>query len=579
MQHKNSSGEKLLLPPDSTLEQPPNGVQLQTSPNSARPRNAPHARSPLLKVFFSWDLSLPITPQPSRLFHLEPIGIGTPNVESLTGYIARLAEAHSVSPGVLFGHELLPLLDNPYWQNQLSKKEKTAILGYGFLAQTPTINGTGKVASQWVQVLENATLQSGLRRLTLVEWRDFLSTLNLLRRKRAWCSACYQEWSIRKLPLYEPLIWSFEATNICVSHRRRLQSTCHNCNRQSYPLSTKTRPGFCSCCGFWLGRSLSKPLPAEILSDAEAEWETFVATSVGNLLSTPLARFARQPTKETIARSLDSCIKQLFGGNASILSREARIAKQTITNWRRGSITPHLEGLLRVCFHSKLPLISFLSEAISTVARIDEPAPLTVLNVQTNKQRPPRKLDLVETERLLENALTERPPRCLSHVAQSVDRRATTFRHHFPELCKAIVARYAAYEEHCLRNRLSMQRTALQVALVDNTHPSTVDIARRLGVLHQNLIKVFPQLCKEVSRRHIEARNARWSAIGVELNRMLEEWPPPSMREICKRIGYCQTSLDRHHYNLCRRLCERHLKFRYKQLRRTPTDRNRDWKH
>lgn len=43
-----------------------------------------------------WDLTCPAIPPRSRLFHLAPIGIGTPWTESLTGYLARLAEAHGV---------------------------------------------------------------------------------------------------------------------------------------------------------------------------------------------------------------------------------------------------------------------------------------------------------------------------------------------------------------------------------------------------------------------------------------------------------------------------------------------------
>nr|MCM0593874.1 TniQ family protein [Gloeotrichia echinulata DEX184] len=54
----------------------------------------------------------PLTPKHSRLFHLEPIGVGTFYVESLTSYIARLAEAHSVLPGALLALEVKPLIKN-----------------------------------------------------------------------------------------------------------------------------------------------------------------------------------------------------------------------------------------------------------------------------------------------------------------------------------------------------------------------------------------------------------------------------------------------------------------------------------
>jgi len=51
-----------------------------------------------LERYEEWDVSIPPLPSRSRLYRLEPIGIGTPYVESLTGYIARLAETHCITP-------------------------------------------------------------------------------------------------------------------------------------------------------------------------------------------------------------------------------------------------------------------------------------------------------------------------------------------------------------------------------------------------------------------------------------------------------------------------------------------------
>ena len=52
-------------------------------------------------VYESWDLdSDKILPERTHLYHLQPLGIGSIFVESLTGYIARLAEAHDISPAM-----------------------------------------------------------------------------------------------------------------------------------------------------------------------------------------------------------------------------------------------------------------------------------------------------------------------------------------------------------------------------------------------------------------------------------------------------------------------------------------------
>ncbi len=57
-----------------------------------------------------WDVTpLPMLPR-STLYALVPIGMGTPLVESLTSYITRLAEAHSVFSGLLMQKVIVPLV-------------------------------------------------------------------------------------------------------------------------------------------------------------------------------------------------------------------------------------------------------------------------------------------------------------------------------------------------------------------------------------------------------------------------------------------------------------------------------------
>ena len=36
-----------------------------------------------------WDLAAPVVPPRTRFYPLEPIGVGTPLVEDLTGYLLR----------------------------------------------------------------------------------------------------------------------------------------------------------------------------------------------------------------------------------------------------------------------------------------------------------------------------------------------------------------------------------------------------------------------------------------------------------------------------------------------------------
>jgi len=59
-------------------------------------------------AFPAWATTVPALPPRTQLYHLEPIGVGTAWTESLTGYIARLADAHCVRVSTLVAREIGP---------------------------------------------------------------------------------------------------------------------------------------------------------------------------------------------------------------------------------------------------------------------------------------------------------------------------------------------------------------------------------------------------------------------------------------------------------------------------------------
>ncbi len=119
----------------------------------------------MLDVFESWDLNAPPLPRRSLLLPVEPIGIGTPFVESLTSYIARLAEVHAVKVSDLVGYVLAACAprDAPI----VSERARSYRMGSGFRPGTHAINGLAEDARRWITAVETATDRTGLRLLTL----------------------------------------------------------------------------------------------------------------------------------------------------------------------------------------------------------------------------------------------------------------------------------------------------------------------------------------------------------------------------------------------------------------------------
>jgi hypothetical protein len=92
-------------------------------------------------LYGDWESSRAIWNSRRYLYALPPIGVGTAVVESLSGYIARLAAAHAVETGVLVNRELLPRV--PYTKGVLAGHTPSKLPIYSFYIDAHTLNGIG----------------------------------------------------------------------------------------------------------------------------------------------------------------------------------------------------------------------------------------------------------------------------------------------------------------------------------------------------------------------------------------------------------------------------------------------------
>src|SRR5215831_12864894 len=111
------------------------------------------------------DLNQPAFRSRTHLYSLESVGVGSPFVESLTSYIARLAEAHAVSPGILLAKELWPRVSRTQGQGEHGK---SASPSYTFLYDAYVLNGMHRCTARWIPMLEALTGQRDLHLLTLL---------------------------------------------------------------------------------------------------------------------------------------------------------------------------------------------------------------------------------------------------------------------------------------------------------------------------------------------------------------------------------------------------------------------------
>ena len=123
-------------------------------------------------LYEQWESGPARWVQRSYLYSLAPIGVGTPAVESFTGYIARLAAAHSVETGTLVNHELLPRI--PFTKGEFAGCVPSKLPTCFFLSAFP-LNGLGERPRLWVSLLEKLTCIDRLDLLTCLPWAKVLS--------------------------------------------------------------------------------------------------------------------------------------------------------------------------------------------------------------------------------------------------------------------------------------------------------------------------------------------------------------------------------------------------------------------
>src|ERR1041384_3787399 len=105
-------------------------------------------------VYGTWGTTPPVPTPCSYLYPLPPIGIGTPAVESFTGYITRLAAAHAVETGGLANSALLPQVACTKGASIGTVPSK---MPNSFFIDAFPLNGIGERARAWVSVLERMT--------------------------------------------------------------------------------------------------------------------------------------------------------------------------------------------------------------------------------------------------------------------------------------------------------------------------------------------------------------------------------------------------------------------------------------
>ena len=343
-------------------------------------------------------MKVPPIPKRSRLYSLEPMNVGTAVVESLTGYVARIAEAHCVTVSDLVGAEL----SHPACATSLFTPYPGTGRSNFFYTQLYSVNGIADVPRKWVSVLETATPRQGLSDLTLLTFADLFSESHLFRNVSAWCPICFE--SRRRCGVrYESLLWAIGIVKVCPLHRAPLEEVCPHCLRRSGPLAAHTRPGYCSRCGGWLGSAV---LPKKS-NESDMGREIWIAKSIGDLLAVA-PELKGFPLRERLRANLTACIESATFGNLLAFADITRTRRGALRDWVSGTHRPQIGALLRMCYKIGVPVTQLLGDPAA--GNFD-------IALRNNRGIQARRRS-AEVHIALESALAEEPPPSVSDVAR-----------------------------------------------------------------------------------------------------------------------------------------------------------------
>ncbi|MFG0215290.1 TniQ family protein [Brevibacillus porteri] len=389
---------------------------------------------------------------PSRLFSINPVGIGSHLSESLTSFIGRLANAHCVHVGILMAEEIAPIMGKDYLRKIVNRG------GKGYSDCAVGFNGIDTGAVDCVAAINHLTGRKDLKYLTLLALSNLFPTRGLLRSTRAWCPVCYCEWHLNNQVIYEPLIWYVKEVEVCFMHLVPLVSNCPNskCDHPQPILNRYTRPGYCFKCGEWLG------LEYKILElDSNHHftiWQLFKSYCIGELIE---YSSNKDEIIVDIPNQLRAYVRQITNGNVAAFARIANIPKVTFWDWYAGKNLPTLGGLLNICFCLGITLVQFL---------LDPPKPIIHQSInssfiQRNGKRPRQRssFDKSAVEQYLVSVLdsdTEPAPSML-RVANRLGYHRKQLYKYFPKLCRDISLRYQKYVKQ--QRKMRIDNTSLEV--------------------------------------------------------------------------------------------------------------------
>lgn len=422
--------------------------------------------------------------QGSVLYNIDPIGIGTENVESFSSYLIRIAFVHNITVGHLINKLVIPEMNKNYLDRSV------AYGGNRFYEGAKSVNGYMENSTELVRIFQQLTSRKDLSSLTLYHLKDFIPLRNLLKECLSWCPECIKNWKSRNKSVYYPLIWFLKPVKICKNHKCLLNDRCPQCSRRIDVLRRQMLPGYCPHCFTSLDQDALK-----ITSISQKlDWYLFVNRNLEDLILLNQQQISTNNFKTQICKHLNLINDQYFLGSVPNFSRYLDVPKSTLNYWLNGKSTPSLDYMLKISFKLNIKILDFLLESQKLDVKIFQ-----IKGKKSNTKKISRKpLNHSAIEKKLTELLSHGLPISMKLAAKIVGHDRRVLYRKFPLQCKQISNRYKEYIKERSEQRIKQLKAEINqvfhLLINEGFYPSRRKIEDKLnkkGVLKEKVLQDY----------------------------------------------------------------------------------------
>ena len=448
---------------------------------------------------------------PSRpvLYGRTPNAVGTPFVESLTGFLARLCAARGVLVTDVLDRLVRPLVPS-------STIRPLRDLSWFLTCHVSSFDGPGDAASHVVRALESLTGRDDLGLHTFLPWRSLLSPHGpgaIRPGGKRWCCRCLEAMHADGVEPWEPLLWRLSPAARCPEHRIPLSERCPSCGRTLRVVTQLVLPGYCERCGHLLHRDdpLLESGDFDPERDTEALWEWWTSVALGQMLAAQSLAVQHAASDRFVAFLRDALDQH--GSNVESLVRTLGLNRSMVERWIDRSRRPRLRPFLTACIRLRASPAAVGTGVPHLVPDAVCPwmdAPSVGPGSGTPASGPSRRrawdARWARAVPALDRLIVGGACRSVEAVERSLGLSRGTVQRRDPDRYAALRACCAARREAERGSLRERAEQALDCAIAGPRFRSAYEVARSLGVYSGTLERWFPERYAQLVALHASRR-------------------------------------------------------------------------